>query len=808
MRWLKRGLWVLCLVVAAGAIVITLLVNPFGPSPINNYKTDGHLVLDGLTEPVRVIRDEKGMAYIYARNKNDLIMTQGYVTAADRLFQMELMKLMSAGRIGELAGPAARSIDVTMRTLGFRRHAQAHWKVLNEETRLFLQRYADGVNAFIRIRPSDLHLEFKLARIQPGQWTPVDSLSIMYYMGWHSAANLQHEIVAQMLIEKIGYQKARQIFPLNINPSENQSARPEAIAGNVFHSNGMGLIDGLLPLSRNRDLQIGSNNWAVSASRSISGKPIVANDPHLEACMLPGPWYPSALITNDIRAVGATVPGVPGMVVGRTKGMAFGVTNAYGDSQDLYIETLDPEDRSRYLEGGVSLPFRLIEETLKLKDKDAPDGYRREIFTIRLTSRGPVVSDHLKGLQTDNVVTVRWAAFENMKPSIALEGTMSCETAADFRAALRNINYIGLNWVFADEKGDMGWHVSGPLPIRSPGDGQVPYRITDSRDNWQGWIPFADMPNISNPPQGYVSTANHKTVDADYPFYYSNYFSTPYRQRRLMEILGDSSPTSSGAHWTYQRDTENIKAQTLAPLMASVLIRHDATAAMGRILRSWDMQDTCDQAGPTLFHAIFNEAARLIYTDELGEAVTTTMLDNPYFWEERLCSMMVDGGSPWFDDITTTDHTEDLGDMLYQAALNVKDQMAADMGRDPLQWHWGQVHRYDFYSPIARKGVARRLLGGGNFPAAGSGDTLCRSLSNHADLSTIAVMASLRMVIDLGDTDKIMAVLPGGITGRIFHPHTTDQITSFIDGTEVYWWYSDQQIAAHQYHELVLGPGN
>ena len=427
MLWFKRVLWTVGILVAIGVLFVAILVNPFGPSPFNEYQADGRFAIDGLQAPVRVYRDEKGMPYIYARNKADLIMVQGYATAMDRLFQMQLTKLLASGRIGELAGSEARSVDLAMRTLGFRRNAKKHWALLDGDNRRFLQSYADGVNAFIRNRPGDVHLEFRLAGIEPELWHPVDTLAILYYMGWQSAANLRHEIVTQMLIEKLGLTKARKIFPLNINPTEktaDMETTPSVVPAGDFGVEALAALDSLLG---GGPLQMGSNNWAANASRSVSAKPLLANDPHLDARMLPGPWYPSGLVAGDIRAVGVAIPGVPGMIAGRTAKMAFGITNAYGDAQDLYVETIDPRDRNRYMEGDVSVAFQIVRETFRFKDKDAPGGYREEEIAIRLTRRGPVVTDILKGLKTDRAMAVRWAAFENMGPSIALERAISCD---------------------------------------------------------------------------------------------------------------------------------------------------------------------------------------------------------------------------------------------------------------------------------------------------------------------------------------------------------------------------------------------
>ncbi len=809
MKWLKVMLLGVVVLIVAAAVLVLVVVNPFGPSPLNTYRTEGTLNLEGLAKPVRILRDELGTPYIHARNLEDLLLAQGFASAQDRLFQMTLTKLLASGRIGELVGAKARASDARMRTLGFRRQAQAHLQRLDDPTRHLLQRYADGVNAFIRQCPGEIHLEFKLAGLRPEPWEPADTLTILSFMGWNSAANIQHEIVGRMLVERLGPERAAELFPLNINPAENQAV-PGAAApwreGQPAAPVGFERLQALLAQFPDPPLRLGSNNWAVAPQRSRSGRPIVAGDPHLTANLLPGPWYPCGLILPDHRSVGATIAGTPGIAVGRTQFVAFGVTNAYGDTQDLYIETVDPRNPNQYLEGERAIPFEVIEETLKFKDKQAPDGFAKETLRIRRTRRGPVVSDLLPGLAADPVMTIRWSAFEGTAASLGFDAFLKARNIDEFRRALAPVDQIMLNYVFADTEGNIGWQVSGLLPRRDPGGGDLPYAVQSDRDNWRGWVPADQMPQAANPAAGWVGTTNHKTTTRDCPYYYSNYFATSYRQERLMQLMAGATATAAQDHWQFQRDPVNLKARGVAPIMARALLAREETQAMGRILETWNGTDSRDQAGPLLFHSLFNELARQTYTDELGEALSQAMLANTYFWEQRLAQMIASGRSVWFDDIRTTDTVESLDALLQRSALVVLGRLQKRLGGTPADWRWGDVHRYEFIHPLARAGLLKRLLGGGAHAADGSGDTLLRSKSPHDDLSAVDVMASLRMVADLGDADKVLAVLPGGVTGRLFHPHATDQIAPFLDGRERYWWFSDQAIQAHARTTLVLNP--
>ncbi len=693
----RRWPWYLLLII----IILAAVVVFFPYSSLNNYQKEGRLNLTGLKDTVDVLRDEKGMAYIYARNLPDAIMTQGFVTAQDRLFQMNLSRLFSSGRISELVGDIGKETDIRMRTIGFRRHAEKHKKILSPETRLFFQKYADGVNAYINTHKDTHHLAFKLAGITPDPWTIEDSLTIMYYMGWDSAGNLQAEIISQMLVDKLDLEKASEIFPILNNPDDMTRAetktRTRGTEPILLNLAGDNQIRNYLGAGT---LRVGSNNWALGPKLSKSEKPIVANDPHLDSRMLPGPWYPCGIVLPDLRVVGVVIPGIPGMVVGRTSHYAIGITNAYGDAQDLFVETLDPENPNRYMEGKKSLPFKVVEETVKIKDKKAPGGMREEKITIRFTRRGPVVSGVLSSLKTKRVMTLRWAPFENMWPKVGIEKLMFAQSVEEVRDALRWINVIMLNFVFADTKGNIGWHVSSRLPVRSEGDGALPHVVKDDRNHWTGFVPFDENPNRYNPERGWIGTCNHYTVTRDYPYYYSSSVSTSYRYERLSQLLDAPGEKSQSDNWRYQQDTMNVLAKRITPIMVEALMPHEDTRELGRILAAWDFRDDTDKIGPTVFHAVYDKFAWLVFRDELGDDLSKTMLSQWTYWQARLEKMVLEGDSPWFDNIETRTIREGRGDLFHKAALEAVREIGSRLGDDPDKWLWGKLHKIEFVSPI------------------------------------------------------------------------------------------------------------
>jgi penicillin amidase len=795
-------LWIVValIIVAAGGILFWL-------PHLNQYQQNGTIVLPSLSKPVTVTRDEKGMAYIRAETLDDAIMAQGFVTAQDRLFQMQLTRLVAEGRISELAGDVGKPMDVRMRTIGIHRNAKKHAKILDDNSRRFVQKYLDGVNAFIRTRPKEHPIEFKLAGIKPEIWEISDSLAILYFMGWTTSANMSTEIIAQMLVDKLGPERAAQLFPLNINPDDPRDGtgmpKRSAFASESLH---FAADRSLLQYLETAGRGVGSNNWTVSPALSPSGKPVVADDPHLDARMLPGVWYPIGIITPKLRAVGAQIPGIPGMVIGRTDRFANGVTNNYGDCQDLYVETVDPHDPSKYKEGSESVPFKVVHETLRIKDTSAPGSYREEPLDIRFTHRGPVISGALPELRTDKVITLRWAAAETMEPDLGLEQMLTARTSKDAREAIRHFNNIVLNCVYADVDGNIGWQVSGKLPIRSQGDSTLPYVVKDSKDNWIGWIPFDQMPNSENPSRGWLGTCNHKTVDANYPYYYSSHFAASYRYRRLKQLLDAPGPKSVDDHWQFQRDPTNTMAQAVCPIMARALMSYPDTKEIGEILAKWDHRDDLSQVAPTLFQLSYRNFFLLVFKDQLGSHLTDVMLNEGYFWQERLQQMVQAGSSPWFDHVRADGKTTTMNDLFHDAARQALKQLGSMFGQDRDAWKWGKVHQIEFVNPIRRNGFGKSLLGSGKLPMGGSRETLYCAWYDYDKPFDVILSASLRMVADLGDPDKVLAVLPGGVCGRTFHPHQKDQIEPYMNGDHVYWWFSDKAIKEHARTTLELRP--
>ena len=767
----------------------------------DQFQRNGTLQLSVLDAPVRVVRDELGIPYIYAQSLDDVFRAQGFVTAQDRLFQIEFTRYLSHGRLAELIGESGLGLDIPLRVAGIPRHAERHAALLRGEEKRRRELYLEGLNAYISEYTDEHPVALRILGITPQPWTVADTVTLNYFLNWSSSANLDAELISQAILDQVGPEKAAQISQLTFNPDDGSEREAQPVtATRLDVSNPGGWLR-----SEPRSFQLGSNNWVMSATRSTRGAPVVVNDPHIDSRTLPGIWHPVGLITPELRAVGVAGAGVPGLAVARTDRIAYGVTNSYGDVMDLFVEKQDPANPDYYLEGEDSIPFEIIEDTVRVRVRGSETGFRDIPLRIRLTHRGPVISDHDMGLGQNKLLSLRWTVPEAMRSDDS-GGTdlMLARNVAEAGKIVSRVN-APYNYVVADVDGNIAHFTGGRVPIRLRGDGSTPLPVTDGADAWNGIIPFDQMPTITNPKRGWAGTANHRTLPADYPFAYSTYFASSWRYRRMKELLDGSDTIGAEQHWDFMRDTKNTMAAELAPIMAEALAAHDDTKEMADLLRDWDARDEPDIVAPTIFQVTYRQFARLTFEDELGSDVANRMLGGYYFWQERLARLCRENQNAWFDDVTTSER-ETRDDLFHSAAMLARDELTELLGPDVQDWQWGKLHTVTFSSPTIPGKFAAGLLGGGTLPKDGSGETINRATYKFAAPYDAVYIASLRFVADLADPDKIMAVVSGGVSGRQFDPHLKDQLDAWQSGEPSYWWFSDEKISEHSRNELHLEP--
>ncbi len=806
-KTLKWILWALVALLFAAILAVFLLLRASG-----HPKVDGELKLAGLSAPVKVLRDELGVPYIFAGNTPDLLRAQGFVTAQNRLMQMELFRATWRGELAATFGADALPSDIRMRVLGMRRNGDRHAAKLDASARAYLQAFADGVNAYVQDHGGDHPIELKVAGLKPGPWSVADLVTLVHFIHYTHSTNFKAEIVGQKLIDKLGPARAKEIMPLTVNPDWTGS--PAALKTSAARAGALGEPLGvqwahLLVAPETLNHQgLGSNNWAVGPSRSASGKAMVANDPHLDSRILPGYWHPVGLFTPEIQAVGAALPGMPGILVGRTKHVAFGVTNAYGDVQDVYIETLDPADKNRYLQGGKSTPFTVVEETIRIKDKAAPGGVREQPLRIRYTVRGPVISDH-PGLGSggDKVLVLRSTDAEVLGPVLGIEGLLTAPDAAAFDREVQKIDLMMFNFVFGDDKGSIGHRATGAVPVRAGADGSLP-RVApaDGSDDWTGYIPKDRMPGMIDPPRAWVGTGNHDTTPKDYPWYYTNYVAPDYRYRRMGQVLGSAKQMTVADHWKLMMDDRNLQSDPLRAAIVAALKDDPAQRDLAELLAKWDGVDRAEQAAPLVYQAMYREIAIGTFQNKLGDEVTRDLLSTWYFWQQRFDALAATPDSPWFDDPRTPDKRETLADVIRAAAPRARAGIEAVQGKDPAAWSWGKVHTLRFVSPLRRNGAGQELVGGFTVPRSGSGETLNRGVYDFQKPFDVNFFDSMRMVADFGDPDKIEAVVAGGVSERHFQPHQNDQARILVSGERRSWWFNPAKAEAAAKSTLTLKP--
>jgi len=754
-------------------------------------------VLDG---EVRVLRDAMGIPYIYADSFDDALRAQGFLIGQDRLLQMEVVRHLSQGRLAELIGSLGLKSDIRMRVVGVPRLGRAKAAALSDESRRWAEFYLEGLNTYIEDYGDEHQLGLRTLGVEPQPWTVEDLMIVNAFTNWSSTGNLEAELVAQAIADTGGPLLANEISMVTINPDEGEYHFPDPVRGIRGYRSQLNL-DAWSELEAKAEL--GSNHWVMSPERSASGAPVLANNPHVDSRQLPGIWYPVGIVTPDLRVVGASAPGALGYAVARTEHITYGVTNSYGDAIDLYIETVDPANPDNYLEDGESIPFEVVEETLLVRNRKSGNFFANPL-TIRYTKRGPVISDH--GLAPDDslVLSMRWSAPEAISNELALPQLMHAKNIAEAREAIAKVD-APYNYSVADTNGDIAHFTAGRVPKRVKGDGSRPLVVTDGKDSWDGMIPSAEMPHSINPQRGWVGNANHRTLPEDYPYAYSTYFAHSWRYERMQELLDNDTKLSAEDHWRYMQDVKNVMAEKVTPYMIRALVLHRDTGWIAGVLRQWDFNDDADQLAPLMFQAIYNRFAYRTFSDELGEELAQRMLLSQYYWQQRLLLLLAENENHWFDDRNTF-AVETRDDLFYLAAKEALAELENRMGEKPGELTWGDLHTVTFSSPVVPGKAAARWIGGGTHPHDGSGETLNRGKFKFDKPYDSTFIDSMRFVADLGDPDKVMGVVSGGVSGRLFDEHLSDQMELLLSGEPAYWWFSDAAIEYNAKTELNLLP--
>ena len=736
-------------------------------------KTAGEIALSGLGARVEIIRDRHGIPHVFAASLEDVHFALGFVHAQDRLWQMEMNRRIGSGRLAEVLGPAALETDRFMRTLGLRRVAEANLERYDAQTRELLDAYAAGVNAFLATRPV-LPLEFWILWFSPERWTPADSVVWTKVMALDLGGNWRSEVLRMRLSRVLPTERIQEF--LAPYPGDAPARLPDL---NALYS---GLEKKLAPEkvfseAPAADAVGGSNSWVVSGARSASGKPLLANDPHL-GLTAPPVWYFAHLNAPGLDAIGGTLPGVPAVLVGRNARIAWGLTNTGADVQDLYLERLDS-------------PFSEREEIIKVK------GAADERLRVRMSRHGPVISEvsrsAVEAAPRGYAVSLAWTALA--EDDLTMQAALKLPRASnwqEFLAGARELHAPAQSASYADVDGNIGAMTAGRIPRRKPANdlhGLAPAPGWDARYDWAGYVPFEELPRTFNPAGGTVVLANHKVTPPKYPHHITYEWQPPYRARRIQELLGTAERHDLASFRRMQADVVSLAARELLPRFLA--------ARPVEKLQGWDGSMAADREEPLIMAAWWRELARALYADEMGEAFRANWSARAVFISNVLASQ-----PHWCDHARTTPVetcNELLGQSLERALAGIQNRYS----------NWGEAHvARHRHRPFTRNEWLARVFdirtpSGGDAYTVNAG---AMDFNDEAEPFANRHAPSLRMISDLADPQASLFIHSGGQSGNPLSSQYRNFTPAWARGEYVPMLTERRRLEADGVQRLVLVP--
>lgn len=832
-RWLVRVLAVLLVLVLALAGLVTWTVRRSFP------QLEGSVLVPGLSREVTVLRDRWGVPHMYADSAEDLFRAQGYVHAQDRFWEMDFRRHVTAGRLSELFGAATLDTDKVVRTLGWRRVAERELGLVSAQTRRYLEVYAEGVNAWMRGHTgARASLEHAMLRLQnsayrPEPWTPVDSLAWLKAMAWDLRANVVEELSRALAAGKVPARRVEQLwpdYPYGRHPTivdgdavdggrstSAMPSRPLELGGRlaVTARRAVRAVAKLPNLLGDGGPGVGSNAWVVPGSRTTTGKPLLANDPHL-APRMPSLWYQAGLHCRTRSAgcpfdvTGYTFSGMPGVVIGHNDRIAWGFTNLGADVADLYLERITGEGY-QYL--GRPVPFQVRTEQIKVA------GAEPVTITVRSTRHGPLLSEVMEDMgdaarsapaargerEGSYGIALRWTALE---PGRTADALFLLDTAGDWsglRAAAARFEVPAQNIVYADVDGNIGYQAPGKIPVRAKGDGGWPVPGWTGDHEWRGYIPFGELPSVHNPSTGDIVTANNAVTAPGYPWLLTGDWAYGYRAQRIAERLQRQDRIDLNQMASLQMDTYNPFASTLVPHLLRVGAAGGAAEALG-LLAGWDFAQDAGSAPAAFYNAAWRHLLLRTFNDELPEGARPGGEDQ---WFEVVRSLLDRPDDPWWDDVTTADRKEHRDDMLGAAIADASAELHQRLGDDPSAWTWGELHTLELtHETFGVSGIAPMewLFNRGPLRLGGGPSIVDAVGWNAQEGYQVDWVPSMRMVVDLADLDRSRWINLTGNSGHAFAEHYWDQAPLWAAGRTIPMLSTAPAVQHATVHSLTLQP--
>jgi len=771
---------------------------------------DGRLQVSGLSAPVTVTRDGHGVPTVEASNLDDLFFAQGYVTAQDRLWQMDVMRRYGSGELSEILGEETLKVDREKRILGLREAARKSLEMDNSRDRTLLEAYACGVNAFIQAHGDHLPIEFRILGYAPKPWLAEDSLVIanqmvkdLNYHYFYDAlarekilAKLGPELTADLYVNRSWHDRPPTVIREDLaepqgNSGDSDDEDDEDDSGSdnsvtqTFSMPTQGLPPEPLPVN-------GSNNWVVSGAHTVTGKPLLSNDMHLEHQM-PNLWYEAHLRTGNFDVAGVTLPGMPYVIMGHNRRIAWGFTNLGATVTDVYIENFNQDGKYQTPGGWVKPEHRT--EVIHVKGK--PD----VSVDVRITRHGPIITELVPG--ETRPLALRWTLYDGLRiPLLDLDAAGNWQ---EFRHALSLWDMPGQNLVYADVDGNIGYQATGKVPIRATGDGSLPVNGADDAHEWTSYIPFEKLPSIYNPSSGIIATANGRVTPDDYPNSISMEWEAPWRTERIYHVLESGRKFSAADMLALENDIHS-EAELFAAERLVYAVDHAAEASprvkqAADLMRGWDGRMLASSAAPSIAEASLSELTRLLLEPKLGSAPDDPEKeDSTLSWETYAWEMQ----SVWLENILLHHPKRWLPeqypnyDELLTAAVD-EAVNSPDAPKDLSSWRWGAVNAVEIQHPIlGRIPILKYWAGPGVREQSGSGYTVKAVTRHHGP--------SERFTADLADLDQSTLNIITGQGGNFLSPYYLDQWKAWYEGTTFTLPFSTKAVEAAKAHRLVLEP--
>ena len=705
---------------------------------------EGSIVLEGLDQPVEVLRDKWGVAHIYAQSVADLFFTQGFVAAQDRLYQIEIWRRTGSGELAEVFGPSYVERDRIARLVRYRGDMQAEWESYSPDTRAIAEAFTSGVNAFVQHAAGRLPIEFELLDFEPGEWKPEDTL--LRIAGLLMTRNARQEVARAEMIQKLGLEATMKYIPTD--PHRELKPDPEVDLSGIDPS----VLDGYrnavsIPTLYGED---GSNNWVVDGTLSSTGKPLLASDPH-RPVILPSLRYMVHLVGPGWNVIGSGEPALPGVAIGHNERVGWGFTIVQYDQVDLFIEKTDPEDPNRYLYRGDWLDMNIEREEIRVKGQSEPAEVE-----LKFTRHGPVIWEDEA---SQRAVALRWSGAEpgtaGYLGSLAIDRV---ENWDDFVEAMARWKLPSENIVYADVDGDIGWIPAGLMPIRKNWSGLLPVPGHTGKYEWSGSRTIDELPRIHNPGQHYVATANHNIRPENYPHDLGFDWSAPYRFRRVDKVLSEGKKFTIEDFQRLQHDEVSIPGRQLLELFKQTPRGGSVRVQQARmLLEAWDGVLGKDSAGAALFEVWFKELAPRFVASQIAEPQRQLVERN---LQLPVLIRLLKG-------LPEVDRNSILADSFDTAVAEAGRLLGGDMS----SWKWGTLHTITFQHPLADSPAREALFNLGPVERGGDGNT---PNATRGPGFTQSNGASYRHILDLADWDRSVFTSTPGQSGQPGSPHYDD----------------------------------